>query len=180
MNLKRYTLYAVVGMLIFTNLSCNKNVPQNVFEIPFEDLRFTIPAGLSPFDIHYFVIRDLKVNKEFFYAQGQVKDPDKVRIIPASARMFNVLSNVDYEFIERISIQLFTEDLPNLNLEMYFRDPVHFKNGPVLNLIPTVVEIQDFLERDEFNLRIRVQLRYPPSEFVETQLQLVLRGEELQ
>jgi len=160
-------------------LGCSKSLPSNVFEIPFDDIRFTIPAGLSPFDAHFFIVRELKVNKSFFFQQGQVSNPDRVRLLPASARMIQLVSNVDLECIERISIQLFTPSHPNINLEMFFRDPVPFRNGPGLNMVPTLTEIQEYLSDDEINLRIRVQLRYPTPEFMEMQLQFRLRGEEI-
>jgi len=161
-------------------MGCSKSLPTNVFEIPFEDIRFTIPAGLSPFDAHFFIIRELKVNKNFFYQQGQVSNPDKVRLIPGSARMIQLVSNVDLECIERISIQAFTPSHPNLNLELFFRDPVPFRNGPGLNMVPTLSELQNYISDDEISLRIRIQLRYPTPEFMEMQLQFRLRGEELQ
>lgn len=164
---------------IFSSLSCSKDVPLSVFEMPFENLRFTIPAGISPFDAHFFIIRDIKLNKAFFYDQGDVSDPTQVRIVPGSARLTQFQSNVDLEFIERISVQMFTPAEPDLNIELFYRDPVPFKNGPGLNLVPNLTEIQDVTEDDEISLRIRMQLRYAPPEFVEVQLDFVLRGEEI-
>lgn len=174
-------LFPILYLSVFVSLlgsGCSKDLPANVFEIPFDNIRFTIPAGLSPFDAHFFIIREIRLNKSFFYDQGQVQDPDKVRLIPGSARMYQLSSNVDYECIERISVQVFTPSHPNANLELFFRDPVPFNNGPGLNLIPTLTEIQDITPNDEINLRIRIQLRYPTPEFIETELQFVLRGEE--
>jgi len=170
-------LYLSIFVLLLGS-GCNKDTPTSVFEIPFDNIRFVIPAGLSPFDAHFFIIRDIRLNKEFFYQQGQVRNPENVRLIPGSARIYQLVSNVDFECIERISIQVFTPSHPNANLEMFFRDPVPFRNGPGLNLIPTLTEIQDITPNDEINLRIRIQLRYPTPEFIETELQFMLRGEE--
>jgi hypothetical protein len=167
----------LIGMLLASG--CTKNLPNNVFEIPFDNVRFTIPAGLSPFDAHFFIIRDIKLNKSFFYQQGRVSDPSKVRILPMSARILQFTSNVDFECIERISVQAFSPSHPTINLELFFRDPVPFRNGSTLNLIPTVSDLQPYTDDDEISLRIRIQLRYPTPEFIECTMEFRLRGEEI-
>ncbi len=178
-KVRSYIKYIAVAVYLTFGTSCSQDVPDAVFEMPFENLRFTIPAGISQFDAHFFIIRDIRLNMDFFLDQGGVSDPSRVRIIPATARLTQFQSAVDLEFIERISVQMFTPTNSNLNLEIFFRDPIPFRNGPGLNLVPNIIELQDYTEDDEINLRIRMQLRYPPPEFVEVNLDFVLRGEEI-
>lgn len=145
----------------------------------YENILFTMPAGLNPFEIHYFVLRDIPLNKNFYFEQNNVTDQTRWRIKPQAARLLSVFGSVDYDFIEEAAIVIFTEDHPNLNLELFFRNPVPLRQGPSLDLVPTLADIQSLLKNDKINLRIKLRLRAPTPEFVETHLNFKLIAEEI-
>jgi len=169
-------LVSLVVFISIAQLSCKKDVGTR-FDMVYPEQIFTIPAGLDPFKIHYFVIRDIPLNRNFYYTQNNITDPDRLKIVPRRARFTSIFGNVDYEFIEEVAVQFSTPENPEQYFDMFFRMPVPLKNGPVLDLAPTLLEIQSLLKSDFMNLRVRLRLRGPSPEFVETQLTFSLIGE---
>lgn len=177
--MKKISRFGCVLALFLVLFSCNKDeTTGRSFEMSYDKLFFTIPAGLNPFEVHYFVVRDIPLNKVAYFDQNNVTDTSRWRIRPQSARITSIFG-VDMEFIERVSVQFFTNDQPDRFIELYFREPVPLRIGPNLDCVPTVTNILPFLKEDRINMRIRLMLRTTSPEFVESELFLRLRAEEL-
>ncbi len=174
----RYYL-SLLLFVVLVSPSCDKGNDGRNFEMVYENVLFTMPAGLNPFEIHYFVLRDIPLNKEFYFEQNNVTDQTKWRIKPLAARLISVFGGVDYDFIEEAAVVIFTDDQPNLNLELFFRNPIPLRQGPTLDLVPTLADIQSLLKTDKINLRVKLRLRAPTPEFVETHLNFRLLAEEI-
>lgn len=177
MKTKYYLSFLLFVILI--SPSCDKENKGRAFEMVYDNLAFTMPAGLNPFEIHYFVLRDIPLNKVFYFEQNNVTDQSQWRIKPQAARLLSVFGSVDYDFIEEAAVVIFTDDQPNLNLELFFRNPVPMNQGPSLDLVPTLADIQSLLKTDKIHLRVKLRLRAPTPEFVETFLSFKLLAEEI-
>lgn len=175
----KYKYYIGLLMLVILAPSCVRENGGRNFEMVYDNILFTMPAGLNPFEIHYFVLRDIPLNKVFYFEQNNVTDQTKWRIKPQAARLLSVFGSVDYDFIEEAAVVLFTDDQPNLNLELFFRNPIPLNQGPSLDLVPTLADIQSLLKTDKINLRVKLRLRAPTPEFVETFLSFKLLAEEI-
>ncbi|MBK7425793.1 MAG: hypothetical protein IPI60_01515 [Saprospiraceae bacterium] len=174
----KYYLSLLLSAILLSPACVKENNGRN-FEMAYDNLLFTMPAGLNPFEIHYFVLRDIPLNKVFYFEQNNVTDQTKWRIKPHAARLQSVFGSVDYNFIEEAAVVIFTEEQPNLNLELFFRNPVPMNQGPSLDLVPTLADIQSLLKTDKINLRVKLRLRNTTPEFVETYLSFKLLVEEI-
>ncbi|CAN5612032.1 hypothetical protein BH23THE1_BH23THE1_11350 [soil metagenome] len=170
--LRFFVLVAMIGLG-----SCKKDNSGNRFDMIYPELYFTIPAGLNPFLIHFIEIRNIPLNKAFYFNQNNVQDPSSTRIQPRSARITSIFGDVDFEFIERISVLVSSTENPNQYVEAYYRDPVPLNAGNFLDLIPTLLDLQQIITTDSLNVRIRMQLRSPSPVFVESRLDYTFFGE---
>ncbi len=170
--LKFILLVSIIGLG-----SCKKDNSGNRFDMIYPELYFTIPAGLNPFLIHFIEMRNIPLNKAFYFNQNNVQDPSSTRIQPKSARITSIFGDVDFEFIERISVLVSSTENPNQYVEAYYRDPVPLNSGNFLDLIPTLLDLQQIITGDSINVRIRMQLRSPSPVFVESRMDYSFFGE---
>lgn len=170
---------SVLLFVLLTSFSCRKNDDRVRFDMLYPEVYFTIPAGLNPFLIHFIELRDLPVNRAFYFDLNKVTDSTQVRIVPRSARIGSLFADVDFEFVERISILVADAEKPDQFYEIYYRDPVPLNIGPFLDLVPTLLDLQQVVKSDRIHLRIRMQLRAPSPVFVESRLDYSFIGEWL-
>lgn len=174
--MRRILIYTVFLASLFLFMGCKKD-PVNRFDMIYPELYFTIPAGLDPFRIHFIEIRDIPFNKQFYFNQQGVSNPEAVVIQPKSARISSIFGDFDYDFIDRISILIADAERPDHYFEVYFRDPLPLRVGPFLDLIPTLLDIHQIVKSDRFNLRLRIQLRATTPAFIESRLDYIFSGD---
>ncbi len=164
-------------VVLTLSFSCKKDTDRIRFDMIYPEVYFTIPAGLNPFLIHYIEIKDLPLNKSFFFNLNEIKDSTSVKILPRNARISSFLGDVDFDFIDRISILVASADKPDQYFELFYRDQIPLNTGPFLDLVPTLLDLQQIVSSDRINLRIRMQLRAPTPVFVESRLDYAFFGE---
>ena len=161
-------------LLILPFLSCEKE-KNLLFNLPFPNLNFTIPAGVNALEAQYFNIDSVPTNL-INVAMAQNFDPNQITAVrPASARLQSLFGNVDFDFVFEMTIQLCEvgDKSPNCGREIFWRQPVPQNVGDFVDLIPNENNVLEMLEKDMVNIQIKLaQLRATSPTFIEAQLNL--------
>lgn len=167
-----YRYFAFV--LLLGLLSCQKE-PQVLFQVPVRGLEFTIPAGANPFEAQYFNFDSIPAADLISAASGAY-DPNAVPTIrPFQAQVEAFFGNVDYDFIQEISVNLCPVGVksPNCGREIFWRSPVPFNSGSILDLIPNENDVKEELLAGWVNIQFKiVRFRDSPNTFVESILSI--------
>ena len=86
-------------------LSCREDSGEFIFEMPFQNLEFELPAGLSTFNA-YVQEFELDSNIDFFLASNSTDTTSIKAFNPAFARIQALDNGVDFEYIREISIRI--------------------------------------------------------------------------
>jgi hypothetical protein len=161
------------GLLLVT--SCNKDRDEIIFPFPIQDIDFSIPPTANTFQVHYFNLEDVVTNHEGLFSSNNIDENSDVRIVPLEASLNVLVGNIDYDFIEQMSIRICDagDVSENCGTEIFWRQPVPLNVGSVLNLIPSDIDIKRYLTQDKINIQVKLErLRQNPPQFVETRLLL--------
>ncbi len=151
-------------IVLFTDCKKDEDI---LFTMQYTD-QFVIPAGINPFDVHYFRLENIPVGN--YFSDNNVTANDMEAINPQEAQINAIFSGIsDYDFIRDISIRMYTEDENNFK-EIFFRDEVPLNAGENVGIIPTLVDVRPLLQNTRFNLLVRLELRTPPQSTLETRL----------
>ena len=155
--------------LVFLLTNCGKEEPV-LFTMPYQET-FEIPAGLNTIDTHHFVLANISSNKSSFFSANNVTDEDVVTINPEACRMTSVL-NSEYGFLFNVSVRMYTDN-PDAYKEIFYRDNVPTNTGGQLDLIPTLVNVRDFLVAESFTVEVVLERpRVPSPEFIDTVIRM--------
>ncbi len=155
--------------LIFLLSNCTKDEPV-LFSMPYQET-FEIPAGLNTVDTHYFVLSDISTNKTNFFNANNITDEEVVTINPESCRLTSVL-NSEYDWLFNVSVRMYTDN-PDAYKEIFYRDNIPANTGSQLDLIPTLVNVRDFLVAETFTVEVVLERpRVPSPEFIDTVIRM--------
>ncbi len=164
-------LLSIFALLIFTS-SCRKEEPPTLFTMDY-DLDFTIPTGLNPFGGIYGVkIRNIPSNIESYLIANNMELEDIVEIDQAFAKLTADFSGVEYGFIRNATVRILeSNDSTNYN-PIFERLQVPDNTGPILDMIPTLIDPTDFLKRETFDIWFEMELRAFSPSLLDSQLSL--------
>ncbi len=150
--------------------SCKKEDPE-LFEMLYAE-NFTIPAGLNPFDTHYFLLKDIPVGT---YLSARNLTPDMLKAInPKAASFINTFAgSANYDFLRDVSVRIYTDDINN-SKELFYYDLVPENTGDNLGLIPSLADARAYLNGSVFNIEIRLNFKRAPLQNIETQFRFSL------
>lgn len=156
-------LFLFLATILFSNCGKDETI---LFSMPYQD-SFEIPAGLNTIDNHYFVLENIPTNKTSLFNANNVTDEDIVTINPESCRLTAVF-NSEYGFLFDVSVRMYTDD-PLDYKEIFYRENIPENTGSQLDLIPTLVNVRDFMMEETFNVEIvLIRPRVPSPEFIDT------------
>ncbi|HHB79171.1 MAG TPA: hypothetical protein ENK85_08060 [Saprospiraceae bacterium] len=167
--MKKSLLVLFVGLLL---VSCRKNNERAfLFEMEYP-VDFTINAGIGPFVSHYFEIQDILTFSDSLFAFHEVDPATIESILPQNGRMVAVYATgVEYDFIKSIDVELYDEVNGSIKrLPAYYRDPVPEKTGSQIDLVSEEADLKEFMLKDHFNCRIRLQLYGAAPQTIESRL----------
>ena len=145
--------------------NCKKEDPI-LFEMLYSE-DFTIPAGLNPVDAHYFRIENIPVGT-YLSARGLTADM-LGSITSKEGNFVNIFSgSASYSFIREVSIRIYSDD-ENDWKEIFWHFNVPQDTGDSLGLPPSLDDIKEYLNGSTFNLIIKLDLRGPPVQNIDTQ-----------
>jgi hypothetical protein len=167
----------LTAVLLFFLLfsACSKEDQRVLFEIPFRNLDFTIPAGINPFEAQYFTLSNVQTNAKdlisgFGYSEEQVTS-----IVPVSARIFAPFDNVDFDFVFEVSVRICDagDTSPNCGSEIFWRQPVPENIGNFIDLIPNELDVMERLMKENVSIQIKLaQLRDTSPQFINARLEM--------
>lgn len=138
---------------------------------------FEIFAGLNPFDTHYFVIYDIPSDTTAFFTVNNVtKDNIKV-ITPKSMRMTAIFANVSYAFLNEVSVWIVSPDDPDDRKEIFYRDQIPLNEDGVLDLIPSLSDVSEYIYKGSYHLEVRLKLNSTTTQSIDTRLDYRFRAE---
>jgi len=160
---------------LFLLTSCGNNEDE-IFEMSY-DIIIPFEAGLTQFEAHF--VDNFGINTridEFLAASGRSRE-DLTSILPKSAELANINTNVSLDFIDNIVLTIFdgTELMPDIKeneKEIFFRNNVPQDRSIFIDLLPSLPDVKDQLVEDRFNFTVRTVLRVPPPNTVEARLRL--------
>lgn len=165
-------------LLVLGLLSCgNDDEADFLFEVPYQTT-FTIPAGLDPFQGHFFV-RKIDSRMAANLSERTLTEEDILSVDPRAATMTVVASNARYNFIREISVRIYAED-PQINptapwKELFYRDDNNLLDaGSLVDLIPSLVNAREEALEEEFYIVVVLFLRTPSPQSIETRLDFSL------
>lgn len=154
-------LFGILISVVF--LSCgDKTVP--LFTIDFQE-QFSIPAGLNTIETHTFIIQDIPALLESYKANFNVLDEDIASILPSRGRINQIFSNIDFDFIQSVSIWMVSNVDPQYRYELYYLDFVPVNTGDEIRLLSGISNLKDLMNEGSFDLEIKLKFRtFPPNQ----------------
>ena len=129
---------------------------------------FTIPVGLSTFETHTFVFRDIAVDSALFFKANGIDSANLVgQIVPRSMNIrlvFNGDGNLN--FVRKVEVSIFdTQMSASSEKIVFYNDDVPLSNTGQVTLVPFNADIRKlFLSGNgRYNLRVRLNFREIPS-----------------
>lgn len=175
----KYNLRNIAYLVLFLNfVSCNpEGEPAFLFEVPYQ-ASFTIPAGLDPFQGHFFVSR-INSRMAANLSERLLNPSDIQSVDPRSASISAIGTNARYDVVREISVRIYSENPQNNPLapwlELFYRDDDNLRNATsVVDLIPTQVNAREEALEDEFFVVVVLFLRAPTVQSIDTRLDFSL------
>lgn len=166
-------------LAIFFLFACNGDELDFAFQMEYPNQVFEIPAGLNPFESHFFLQSDIATNKDFFF--NNFTNEDITEISPVFARI-TALEGIDinYGFLEEVSVRICSETVysqadvvAKCTREIFYRDEIPLNSRNELELIPNGLNVKDLLTRDNFGVVVVLRrLRDFPPTSVNTRLEM--------
>ncbi len=161
--------------VIFLFSACKKDKARTLFVFPLQNIDTEFPPTLSPFQVHYFNISDVPTNYAGLLGSNNTVEEQVERIIPREGRFSVIFGSADYDFIDQMSVRICDQgdESENCGTEIFYRQPVPDNVGSVLGLIPSDIDIKQYLMQDAVNIQIKLErLRRPPPMFIETRVEI--------
>jgi len=175
--------YLLMGSLLLWQCNPDDN-PNVVVVMEYPNEIFEIPAGLDPFESHYFIFNDVQTNSNFFLQS--VEQNQLAAITPGYARIRSLEGGtVRYDFIGEIVIRMCSEPVNSgdevvqkCQRELFYRFPVPERAENVLNLIPNPnVNVKELMLQDRFSFVVVLRrLRGTSPQFIETRVEMGLEA----
>jgi hypothetical protein len=160
-------------LLMLLSASCKKKEDTRPgFDLQYQT-QFDIPAGLGPFVVHHFYLRNIPTRFEQTLLQNGKLKEDIAAILTTQANLSGVFGDADFAFIEQISVKVYNETDPIGAIEAAYRFPVPLDPGNNLPLIPSLADLKDILEEPRFSLDVALWLRKTTQ--IETSVRLDLQ-----
>ncbi|MBK8516990.1 MAG: hypothetical protein IPL55_12135 [Saprospiraceae bacterium] len=123
------------------------------------DAEFDIPSGLNTIETHYFIIRNVPT----FYKQSAdnrgVDTSSILNVLASKGLIASKFQDLDFDFVERISVYAISQKDPTLKREMYYLDIVPLTTGTQLRMLSSTTELKKILSEELIDIEVRLNLR---------------------
>jgi hypothetical protein len=163
----------IAGISILLAAACGKDQRERLFEMFFPNIDFEIPAGLSATLPRVFVLEELPTNIAFYLREHGTDTSVISAISPARARLFT-LDNLDYSFVEEISVRICPTTVPECTLadEVFYIDDLFGRAGRDIRLLPSLRNAKQVLSRNQFKLEVVFFFRFTTPYSVNSRLEM--------
>ncbi len=118
-----------------------------------------IPAGLNTIESHFFLVENVPTFISGFLENGQYTEDDLVRVNGVTATFMTRFSNLDLDFIDRMTIHALDANNPTVKRELFYLEFIPFGSKTEIQLIPSIENVADFFCKDFVDIEFRVDLR---------------------
>ncbi|MEY4902344.1 MAG: hypothetical protein RLZZ292_159 [Bacteroidota bacterium] len=148
-------------------LQCKQDEIQG-FKLPYQQ-NFTIGAGIDVFATHIFVLKDINTRLNTLAANNI--DQDKIKLLAQAMRLSATFGDVEYGFINDISVLAVNPDDNKKVQEIFYRQDVRQTTGTTLDLIPnSSIDLKPFIRNDKITLRVEIKLWTSPQKVADSRL----------
>ena len=165
--------FRFILVLLALSTGCSKN-PDILFEIPLQ-LDFTIGAGLSPFEKHFYLVQNVPTNMQALKEQFNVTENQDLVMRPGSA-VLRSFSRVDFDFIQEVTISVYEDDREN-DTEIFFNNQIPFNAGRNVFINPIDRDYRDEVDRESLNFKIGLRFRSITPTSIDSNLEIVFTAE---
>ena len=169
----RYLFYLLLLTASLTQLGCLDDEVKPGFDMIYS-VDFTLPAGLNTVERHYFEFYDVETDFQAYLAGQGYTLEDIERIEPTGAVMYALSGDSDYGDIFEVSVQVFNGQ--QSYVEAFFRQDVPPNATDEVNMLPTLANFKEYLEKPTMQLRVRLDLRQITSFTTDTRLDMSFRA----
>lgn len=161
--MKKLTWVAIIGALLWAG--CKKDSRERLFEMPYPNTMFTIPAGVNPFFPLVFEVNNQNTNFDFFLNQSSADTSNITAINPAFGRITALENGQEYYFIEEVSVRICATDKVECSPadEVFYIDDLRGRANERLDLLPTLRNVKSLMMGSQFRLEVVFFLNdFPP------------------
>ncbi len=163
------------GFCVVSSLGCRKDSFVKKFGIRLER-DFSVPAGLDILDAHYFVLSEMPTFYANLIAQEDVPDGAKVSLVPEKALITSRFGNIDFDFIEKVSVKIYTNANIDDKAEAFYIEYIPKSVDGELALIPTSFEALPFLKDGLVNAEVKFLFKITTPQQLDLHIQMDFRG----
>lgn len=169
-------VFTVLLAFGFLGLSCNKTEDKIPGFDMFYQQYFTIPVGISQFQVHHFEFENFPTKYQTLLDTYKKTDADITSILTGKAAVTGVFGDANLDFIDQISVRVYDSANPNDFLEIAYRYPVPLEPGNSVALIPTLADSKRFFKMTRVSVDVVIWLRFFTTEESEVRLDLQMNA----
>ncbi len=137
-------------------VACSDDDRERLFDMPYPDIQFEIPAGLSATLPRVFERDNLATNIEFFLQDNDLETEMITAINPVAAQI-TAIDNINYNFVREISVRICDAGSEACGPadEVFFIDRLDEEQvGRVVELLPSLRSAKRNLIQERFKLEV--------------------------
>lgn len=120
---------------------------------------FEVPVGLNTIETHTFVLNDVPLGlKSEIATRGYNEDVIK-RILAERGLIIAKFDNIDWDFVNDVSIRALSNTIPVESAEIFYQDPVPFNTNEEIRLFSNITNVKDILLNDLVDIEVKMRFR---------------------
>ena len=161
-----------IAIMVFVVLSlsaCKEDPPLPLFEMKFSE-RIVLPSGQDPFSTLFIESKQLRTNFETFLNNAN-QIADDVKVISPSTCVFEaVFEEIDFDFLESVSVYIYESSDRSNSVEVFFMEPVPGNQKGDLQLFGTLANAEFIMSNENFDIEFRIKWRYITAEPIDVDI----------
>lgn len=166
--------YILLVSFAALGLCCNKNA-DILFEIPMQ-LDFAISPGLSAFEKHFYLARNVPTNMKTLKEQFSVSTDQELVLRPGSAVLRSFARNVDFDFIQEVTISVYDDDRED-DTDIFFNNQIPFNAGRNVFINPIDRDYREEIDKETLNFKIGLRFRTTTPTLIDSNIEIVFTAE---
>lgn len=165
--MKQLLLFVLTGVLLFAQ--CKKD--NSTFDMPYI-VEMEIPAGIPPFPFQNIETLSPVLTRSTTIFEGYGYTAADIQQISASSVRLTITfpAGSDFAFLEKAFLLIRGED--GVEAEIGYLEYIPTDQGALLDFIPSTTDVTDILKGTYFDVILKMEPRYSPTQFIRFRLNL--------
>lgn len=148
-------IFFFLFVLMLLGAGCRKDGRERLFEMPYPNFDFEVPAGFSPTRTLVFLFDNVNTNFDFFAQQNSADTSAIYAISPYAARITS-LDNQSYYFTEQVSVRICPDDGQECSFadEVFYVDNLQGRADNDIQLLPSLRNVKPLLSGKRFRMEV--------------------------